>query len=77
MPEELAKMAGPLEPDRDIWEQALIKQIFAQRKPLLGICRGHQMLNVALGGTLLVDIATQLPKAINHRQHGPQNGAGA
>lgn len=68
MPAELAKKAGPPEPNRDIWEKELIDEIFARRKPLLAICRGHQMVNVALGGTLIVDIPTQLPNALNHRQ---------
>jgi putative glutamine amidotransferase len=65
---ELAKTVGSLEPDRDIWERVLIEQVFEQQKPLFGICRGHQMLNVALGGTLLVDIDTQVPGALNHRR---------
>ncbi len=64
----LAKTVGPLEPDRDIWEKNLIDDVFEQRKPLFGICRGHQMLNVALGGTLLVDIDTQVTGALNHRR---------
>ncbi|HWD20412.1 MAG TPA: gamma-glutamyl-gamma-aminobutyrate hydrolase family protein [Verrucomicrobiae bacterium] len=68
LPEELKKKAGPLEPDRDVWEQALVTEIFRQHKPVFGICRGHQMLNVALGGTLLVDIPTQAPEALNHRR---------
>jgi putative glutamine amidotransferase len=68
LPEELAKTVGPLEPERDAWEKDLIAEVFAQRKPLFGICRGHQMLNVALGGTLVVDIPTQVPNALNHRQ---------
>jgi len=68
LPPEIKKKAGPTEPERDIWEQTLIAEIFEQKKPLLGICRGHQMLNVALGGTLLVDIPTQVPKALNHRR---------
>jgi|SRR5665213_566881 len=68
MPPELEKTAGPFEPERDVWEQHLIDELFAQGKPVFGICRGHQMLNVALGGTLLVDIPTQVPDAINHRQ---------
>jgi putative glutamine amidotransferase len=65
---ELAKTVGPLEPDRDRWEKGLIDDVFEQQKPLFGICRGHQMLNVALGGTLVVDIATQVPGALNHRR---------
>jgi putative glutamine amidotransferase len=68
LPEELAKRVGPLEPDRDVWEKDMIADIFEQRKPLFAICRGHQMLNVALGGTLVVDIATQVPGALNHRR---------
>ncbi|MGD0615517.1 MAG: gamma-glutamyl-gamma-aminobutyrate hydrolase family protein [Verrucomicrobiota bacterium] len=51
---------------RDLRELILIDEIFRQRKPLLAICRGHQLLNVALGGTLIVDIPKQVPKAINH-----------
>ncbi len=53
---------------RDWRELQLISEVFRQRKPLLAICRGHQVLNVALGGTLFVDIPTQLPAAINHRR---------
>lgn len=53
---------------RDLRELMLIDEVFRQRKPLLAICRGHQMLNVALGGTLLVDIASQQPAALQHRQ---------
>jgi putative glutamine amidotransferase len=68
LPEELAKTVGPLEPDRDVWEAGLIADIFEQRKPLFAICRGHQMLNVALGGTLVVDIGKQVPGALNHRR---------
>ncbi|HUD47306.1 MAG TPA: gamma-glutamyl-gamma-aminobutyrate hydrolase family protein [Candidatus Baltobacteraceae bacterium] len=68
LPEALAKTVGPLEPDRDTWEKEMIGEILLRQKPLFGICRGHQMLNVALGGTLLVDIPTQMHKALNHRQ---------
>lgn len=53
---------------RDLFELMLLDEVFRQRKPLLAICRGHQLLNVALGGTLLVDIPTQKPSRINHRQ---------
>jgi putative glutamine amidotransferase len=68
LPKSLARTVGPLEPDRDAWEKDVIAEVLAQRKPFLGICRGHQMLNVALGGTLVVDIPTQLPNSLNHRR---------
>ena len=44
---------GPPSPERDAWELALAEAALAARLPLLGICRGMQLLNVALGGTLL------------------------
>jgi putative glutamine amidotransferase len=66
--EDLAKKVGPQEPERDLLELQMIDEVFRQRKPLLAICRGHQILNVALGGTLIVDIPTQVPQALNHRQ---------
>ena len=36
-------------------------------KPVLGVCRGAQVINVAFGGTLYQDLTTQLPGALNHR----------
>src|SRR5579883_2711265 len=54
--------------ERDLRELILVDEVFHQRKPLMGVCRGHQMINVALGGTLVVDIQKQLPGALNHRQ---------
>ena len=54
--------------ERDLRELILIDEVFRQCKPLLAICRGHQLLNVALGGTLIVDIPTQVPNAINHQR---------
>ena len=53
---------------RDMRELILIQEIFEQRKPLLAICRGHQMLNVAFGGQLVADIRQQVPGAINHQR---------
>ena len=53
---------------RDLREVMLVDEVFRQHKPLLAICRGHQLLNVALGGTLVVDVASQVPGAFNHRQ---------
>lgn len=66
--DKLASKVGSLEPERDVLELQLIDEVFRQHKPLLAICRGHQILNVALGGDLIVDIPTQVPKAINHQR---------
>ena len=51
---------------RDLRELILIEEIFRQHKPLLAICRGFQMVNVAFGRQLVVDIPRQLPGALNH-----------
>lgn len=53
---------------RDLRELLLIDEIFRQRKPLLAICRGHQLLNIALGGRLIADIRRQRPGALNHQR---------
>jgi putative glutamine amidotransferase len=52
--------------ERDFRELILIDEVFRQHKPLLAICRGQQLLNVALGGTLIVDLPLQMPDGINH-----------
>lgn len=63
------KKTVAIEPgERDLRELILVDEIFRQQKPLMGICRGHQIINVALGGTLVVDIPSQVPGALNHRQ---------
>jgi len=55
---------------RDRYEMELIRAFVAAGKPVFGICRGLQLLNVAFGGTLLQDIPTQLPQALEHRVLG-------
>ena len=57
---------GGLDPERDEFELQLLPSILNADKPLLAICRGVQVLNVAVGGTLICDIASQLPKAGKH-----------
>jgi putative glutamine amidotransferase len=54
-------------PARDSLEFALIKKAMKRRMPILGICRGQQILNVAMGGTLVVDIPSDRPSAAAHR----------
>lgn len=53
---------------RDTLEKTLVTLAVEMDIPLLGICRGHQMLNAALGGTLYTDIETQFPTDIEHSQ---------
>ena len=52
-------------PERDAWEQALIREAIRQDVPLLCICRGEQLLNVTLGGTL----HQHLPDVVGHGAH--------
>lgn len=66
--EELKKTVSRVDSKRDLLETLLINECFAQQKPLLAICRGHQILNVTLGGTLVVDIPRQVKTELNHSQ---------
>ena len=55
------------DPFRDRYEISLFEEFVRQGKPVFGICRGCQLINVALGGTLLQDINTQVPESLLHR----------
>jgi putative glutamine amidotransferase len=55
-----------INPERDRTEFFMSRAAVKQRKPVLAICRGIQVLNVALGGTLWEDIGSQVPGAIRH-----------
>ncbi|MES0361817.1 MAG: gamma-glutamyl-gamma-aminobutyrate hydrolase family protein [Anaerolineales bacterium] len=59
------KVSG-VEPDRDRLEIILLKKVVQESKPFLGICRGLQLINVGLGGSLYTDIADQVPGAAKH-----------
>ena len=52
---------------RDAYDQALVAAFEAVGKPIFGVCRGLQLLNVAYGGTLYQDIGTQVPESFAHR----------
>ena len=55
-----------IDPARDALELALVRQAVQDKIPFLGICRGAQVMNVALGGTLFTDIEAQYPGAERH-----------
>ena len=57
----------PGDPFRDEYELHLMEYAVRQGKPVLGICRGFQLMNVYFGGTLYQDIATQLGTTTQHR----------
>lgn len=62
---------GPTEQEIDVFELALIDAAQREGLPVLCICRGMQLLNVARGGTLVQDLPTQRPGDVVHRQKVP------
>jgi putative glutamine amidotransferase len=60
---------GRVDPEQDETELALARWAMEEGKPFLAICRGIQVLNVALGGSLFQDIQTQIPGAEKHDWH--------
>lgn len=62
----------PAESGRDEFELALTRQALASGVPFLAICRGMQLLNVAMGGSLIQDIPTQVPGALEHSVPEPR-----
>ena len=59
-------LCGVTDPDRDAVEIALLKHALDRNLPVLAVCRGLQILNVACGGTLYQDVTTQVPAALKH-----------
>lgn len=59
---------GEINSYRDSLEMASIALAFKKKLPILGVCRGEQILNVALGGSLIIDIPTDFDTTIIHRQ---------
>src|ERR687893_1019112 len=63
--EEPHPKTGPVQEERDAYELALVRAAVGRRTPLLGICRGMQILNVAYGG----GIEQHLPDVLGHEEH--------
>jgi putative glutamine amidotransferase len=60
-------LLSPPSRERDVFELALFAVARQRGLPILGICRGIQLINVALGGTLFQDIASERPGTVQHR----------
>ena len=66
--EEKREVCGTTTPYRDEVELLAFPKIFASGKPIVGICRGCQLINVALGGTLYQDLPSELGTGDTHRE---------
>lgn len=69
--EEASPLCGESCPERDAMEQALLKLAVGLDKPVLGICRGIQFINAALGGTLYQHLPADYPSTTEHHQTPP------
>ena len=63
---EAHPMCGTPDPLRDMVELWLARRAIEDAKPMMGICRGIQLINIAMGGTLYQDIPSELPDASDH-----------
>ncbi|MCL1906267.1 MAG: gamma-glutamyl-gamma-aminobutyrate hydrolase family protein, partial [Clostridiales bacterium] len=66
---------GEAEAGRDVWELALAREAWQHRLPLLAVCRGLQLLNVALYGSLWQDLRYRPASTLPHRQREPAEQA--
>ena len=64
------KVCGKINFSRDTLERKLFDFAFKNKLPLVGVCRGMQMMNVASGGTLYGDIPTEIGTTVVHRNNG-------
>ncbi|MEN3003891.1 gamma-glutamyl-gamma-aminobutyrate hydrolase family protein [Dehalobacterium formicoaceticum] len=63
---------GEITPERDAFELSWSREFFFSGKPILAVCRGCQVLNLSLGGTIFQDIKSQLVPALKHDQEAPR-----
>lgn len=67
---------GPVDQHRDAFEFSLLQEAVAQHKPVLGICRGLQVINVFFGGTLYQDLSSQMSCPLLEHQRPDQKWSG-
>lgn len=72
--EEKMDVCGRTDQDRDAIELQFVKWAIADRKPVLAVCRGFQVLNVAFGGTLFQDVGEQYSKTLKHDHFPKEDG---
>lgn len=70
--EEPLSENGEISPLRDRWELSLCKEALGRQIPLLGICRGMQIMNIAAGGSIYQDIFVQTDTTLKHSQQAPR-----
>ncbi|WP_391120157.1 gamma-glutamyl-gamma-aminobutyrate hydrolase family protein [Psychrobacillus sp. L3] len=71
--EEPLQGLGDITPERDAFEIAMIQKMLEMNKPILGLCRGAQILNTAVGGDMYQDIYSQIEqKLLQHNQQAPR-----
>ena len=70
--ENKIEQCGEIAPLRDELEFKLLDKLLKTEKPILAVCRGAQLINVAFGGTLIQDIPTESPSSVSHRQTEPK-----
>lgn len=68
--EEPTSKIGAIYPKRDRFDLTLVKEAFEKEIPILGICRGHQIINVAFGGSLYQDLSFVQGYSLDHVQKG-------
>lgn len=73
---EPSPMLNPPSRERDLFELALFAAARQRELPILGICRGIQLINVALGGTLYQDLPTERPGPVDHNPPVPRTERG-
>jgi putative glutamine amidotransferase len=67
--EERKSHTQPPHNERDRFEMSLLERAMEKKLPVLGICRGLQVINVKLGGTLYQDVQTEMARSIRHDWH--------